>query len=104
MSLSQLINTPPTWLRAWLACVVLVFMLDTVAHAAHSHDSSVSGSPAQTHLCSYCTGFGGLLDAPAAVPLIVAQPMCQSVMVFPPELLISYDLPVASRSRAPPSF
>lgn len=103
MSLSKLITTPPKWLRAWLACLALVFMLDTVAHAAHSHDGAATGSQAQTHLCAYCAGFGGLVDAPAPI-LFVSQPIHQSVLLFPPELLIARDLPVASRSRAPPSF
>jgi hypothetical protein len=100
---SNLITVPPNWLRALLACLALVFMLDTVAHAAHSHDDATSGPHAQAHLCAYCAGFGGLTDAPVPARL-ASQPAQHSVLLFPPELLISYDLPVASRSRAPPSF
>lgn len=104
MALVQLMRTPPTWVRTMFACLVLVFLLDTMAHAGHSHDSSASGSQAQSHLCGYCTGLGGMVDAPARLPSMVAQPGLPFEVSFPPELLLVRELPLASRSRAPPGL
>lgn len=104
MSLVQLMRTPPNWVRTMFACLVLVFLLDTMAHAGHSHDGTVSGSQAKSHLCGYCTGLGGMVDAPVPLQSVVAQSAPQFVVSFPPDLMLVRELPLASRSRAPPSF
>jgi hypothetical protein len=63
MRLFRFARRSSPWLRVLLAGLVLAFVLDSIAHLNHSHESDRS-SVAHSVACGYCTTFGGLTEAP----------------------------------------
>jgi hypothetical protein len=91
------------WLHTALKAVLLCFVLGTAAHAGHSHANS--GSPEATHFqCDFCTGFGGLIDAPVASHTSPVAPEVAEIPRLPvtqPTASAEHGLPPA---RGPPLY
>lgn len=100
MSIFQLARKPPPWLRVVLAGLLLAFALDSVAHAAHTHDATTVGVAHSA--CGYCATFGGLGDAPVhahSLPIPVFTP----IEAFDPhEAVIPRRPTFSAQPRAPP--
>lgn len=80
--------------------LVLCFALGTLAYAGHSHAPTQS---VDTHYsCEFCTGFGGLIDAPAPSIAAVATPtVSESVAAI---VVHFASRPVGfAQARAPPA-
>jgi hypothetical protein len=94
---------PPQRLRAVLASLLLVFALNSIAHAAHRHEPSQTTS-SHAVVCGYCVTF----SSAAALPSYSAE------LALTPALFVTLFLPsfppLARRSqrtdqpRAPPLF
>lgn len=62
MRIFQSFRKPSQWLRVALAGLLLAFALNSIAHAAHTHEAT---APAATHVaCGYCATFGSIDAAP----------------------------------------
>lgn len=82
MHLFALARTPPRWLRALLASLVLVLALDSLGHVLHTHGHDYDSRPGvDSALCGYCIAFDRMVDGPtgtafAVVPAeLIAHPV-----------------------------
>lgn len=80
--------------------LVLCFALGTLAYAGHTHAPTRA---LDTHYsCEFCTGFGGLIDAPAASIATVDVPTRSEPIVAAVIYLANRPVGVA-QARAPPA-
>jgi hypothetical protein len=100
MRIFQLVRRPPQWLRVALAGLLLAFALNSIAHAAHTHESI---APNAIHAaCGYCATFGGVNAAPVyahSLPIPTFTPIESTDLreTFTPRRPAS-----SAQARAPP--
>ncbi|HWK73197.1 MAG TPA: DUF2946 family protein [Povalibacter sp.] len=100
MRIFQLARKPPQWLRVVLAGLLLAFALDSVAHAAHTHDAT---SVTVTHsACGYCAAFGGLGNAPVYAHTLPIPALTPIEAPDPREIVIARRPTFSAQPRAPP--
>ena len=92
------------WMRAALALLVLAFALDSVAHAAHTHDSTPA-AVAHHVACGYCATFATGLGGTPVHTIPAAATLAPRLLPVP-----QYAAPAQQRlantaqARAPPVF
>ncbi len=102
MRIFQLARKPPHWLRVALAGLLLAFALDSVAHAAHTHEATMVS--VAHGACGYCAAFGSLGAAPVhihSLPLAILTP----IETFDPrDTFITRRPTFSTQPRAPPVY
>ncbi len=103
MRVFEIARRPSDWIRAVLAVLVLAFALNTIAHAAHAHDSV--GHAVTHHVaCGYCAAFGGgMADAPSHAGTVIAvftSRVPAPTFIPVPELRLEGNI---AQPRAPPA-
>jgi hypothetical protein len=102
MRIFHIARRPPQWLRVVLASALLVFAINSVAHAAHRHDARTTAAHIAT--CGYHATFDSASDAPqyssaiepVAAPSI-SPPVCDNGRVASPPQ-------THAQPRAPPAI
>ncbi len=101
MRLIQLTRRPPAWLRIAVAGLVMAFVLSSIAHITHRHDS-LPDTSAHVVACGYCLSFGSLADASVHHTPVLARVAGDEIVIACLPLLRSYQSPCAAQPRAPP--
>lgn len=100
MHILQLVRKPPQWLRVALAGLLLAFALNSIAHAAHTHESI---APSATHVaCGYCATFGGVDAAPVYSHSLPTPTFTPIESADPREIYAARRPASAAQARAPP--
>lgn len=101
MRIFEFARKPPQWLRVVLAGLMLAFALNSIAHAAHTHDAKTTVTVAHG-ACSYCATFGGLGDSPVYAHSLPAPALTQAEAPGPREVSIARRPTFSAQPRAPP--
>lgn len=102
MPVFQLARTPPQWLRVLLVGLLLGFALNSIAHAAHTHDPAKTVNVAHSTPCGYCATFGGLCSAPSYAHAPSAPALTQIEISDRQQLAIARHPSCFAQPRAPP--
>lgn len=96
----QLFRKPPQWLRVVLAGLLLAFALNSIAHAAHTHETT---APTAVHAaCGYCATFGSVHDAPVYAHSLPIPALTLIESSDPREILVARRPASSAQARAPP--
>jgi hypothetical protein len=100
MRIFQLVRKPPQWLRVALAGLLLAFAINSIAHAAHTHETTVA--PAMHTACGYCATFGSVSDAPVYAQSLPIPTLTLIESSDPHETLVARRPASSAQARAPP--
>jgi len=100
MHILQLVRKPPQWLRVVLAGLLLAFALNSVAHAAHTHDATTA--TVAHSACGYCATFNSLGDAPVYAHSLPSPVLTPLEAVAPRDVAIALRPTLSAQPRAPP--
>ena len=104
MRIFQAARRPTDWVRFALAALVLAFALDSVAHAAHTHDSNAA-AVAHHVACGYCATFGASLGATPVNPGPVVAALAPRLAPLPQFVApVQEQFAGTAQARAPPGF
>lgn len=101
MRIFQLVRKPPQWLRVALAGLLLAFALNSIAHAAHTHDATTTTVVAHA-ACGYCATFGSVNDAPVCAHSLPTPTLTLIESLDPRETLVARRPASSAQARAPP--
>lgn len=101
MRIFEFARKPPQWLRVVLAGLMLAFALNSVAHAAHTHDAKTTVAVAHS-ACGYCATFGGLGDSPTYAHSLTVPALIRVEAPGPREVSIARRPTSSAQPRAPP--
>jgi len=104
MSAFELARKPPQWLRVALAALLLAFALNSIAHAAHTHEQGTAGTVLHSTACGHCVAFGTADAPPAHVIALPALSFARIGIVDRNAQFISRRLVAVAQARAPPRF
>lgn len=102
MSVFELARKPPQWLRATLAALLLAFALNSIAHAAHTHEQGSAGTVFHSTACGYCVTFGAADAPPAHAHALPTLSRDQIGIVDRDAPFVSQRLASVAQARAPP--
>lgn len=100
MRIFQLARKSPQWLRVVLAGLLLAFALNSVAHAAHTHDATTV--TVAHSACSYCATFGGLGGVPVYAHTLPIPALTPIEALDPRDVVIACRATFSAQPRAPP--
>ncbi len=104
MSVFELARKPPQWLRVALAALMLAFALNSIAHAAHTHEQGSASTVLHSTACGYCVTFGAA-DAPPVHAHALPTPSCVQIGIVDRDAeFVSQRLACVAQARAPPGF
>lgn len=101
MRIFELARRPPQWLRVVLAGLLLAFALNSVAHAAHTHDTTAAVTVAHS-ACGQCATFGGIAAAPVYAHSLPTPEFTAVAIADAREVFVSRRFVSWAQARAPP--
>jgi hypothetical protein len=101
MRIFEFARKPPQWLRVVLAGLMLAFALNSIAHAAHTHDAKTTITVAHS-ACGYCATFGGLGGSPVYAHSLPVPALIQVEAAGPREVPVARRPTFSAQPRAPP--
>jgi hypothetical protein len=104
MQIFKAARRPTDWVRTALAALVLAFALNSVAHAAHTHDAA-SAAVAHHVACGYCATFGAGLGGTPVHAIPAAATLAPRLLPVPQHAAPAQQrFANTAQARAPPVF
>ena len=102
MRIFKIARKPPQWLRVVLASLLLIFAINSLAHAAHRHDAHTTAAHIAT--CGYHATFDSVSDGPQFSTAIAAV-AAESALPPPTQVgCIARRPQLNAQPRAPPAI